>query len=255
MSGRPGPGGARAARRHADVARRRAPTRRASTRSRRTATPTTCAAAERAARATRAAPLVHRRRQPLGRRRARRAARGSPRRRSCRSHARSATRTSSTTGIRNYAGDVGIGINPKLAARVRDADVLLVIGERLGEMTTSRLHAARRAGAAADADPRASGCRRARPRLPAGARRSPRRRAPSSLRSTPLPRGRNDVGGPRARAHDEYERGARRAPCPALSTCGRSCAGSTSAFPTTRSSPTARATTRRGCIACSAIGG
>ncbi len=37
----------------------------------------------------------------------------------------------------NYAGDVGIGPNPKLAARVRDADVLLVIGERLGEMTTS----------------------------------------------------------------------------------------------------------------------
>ncbi len=36
-----------------------------------------------------------------------------------------------------YAGDVGIGINPKLAARVRGADVLLVIGERLGEMTTS----------------------------------------------------------------------------------------------------------------------
>ena len=36
-----------------------------------------------------------------------------------------------------YAGDVGIGINPKLASRVRDADVLLVIGERLGEMTTS----------------------------------------------------------------------------------------------------------------------
>ncbi|HEY6828624.1 MAG TPA: thiamine pyrophosphate-binding protein, partial [Gemmatimonadaceae bacterium] len=37
----------------------------------------------------------------------------------------------------SYAGDVGIGINPALAARVRDADVLLVIGERLGEMTTS----------------------------------------------------------------------------------------------------------------------
>ena len=35
-----------------------------------------------------------------------------------------------------YAGDVGIGINPKLAERVRAADVLLVIGERLGEMTT-----------------------------------------------------------------------------------------------------------------------
>ena len=38
---------------------------------------------------------------------------------------------------RNYAGDVGIALNPKLAARVRDADVLLVIGERLGEMVTS----------------------------------------------------------------------------------------------------------------------
>jgi len=36
-----------------------------------------------------------------------------------------------------YAGDVGIGINPKLAQRVRQADVLLVIGARLGEMTTS----------------------------------------------------------------------------------------------------------------------
>src|SRR6202790_890561 len=33
----------------------------------------------------------------------------------------------------NCAGDVGIGINPKLAERVRSADVLLVIGERLGE--------------------------------------------------------------------------------------------------------------------------
>lgn len=36
-----------------------------------------------------------------------------------------------------YAGDVGIGINPKLAQRVRDADLVLAIGPRLGEMTTS----------------------------------------------------------------------------------------------------------------------
>ncbi|HEX4927283.1 MAG TPA: thiamine pyrophosphate-binding protein [Burkholderiales bacterium] len=36
-----------------------------------------------------------------------------------------------------YAGDVGIGINPGLAQRVKDADVLLVIGARLGEMTSS----------------------------------------------------------------------------------------------------------------------
>jgi acetolactate synthase-1/2/3 large subunit len=37
----------------------------------------------------------------------------------------------------HYAGDVGIGVNPALAKRIRDADVLLVIGERLGEITTS----------------------------------------------------------------------------------------------------------------------
>ncbi len=37
----------------------------------------------------------------------------------------------------HYVGDVGIGINPVLAERVRTADVLLVVGARLGEMTTS----------------------------------------------------------------------------------------------------------------------
>ena len=36
----------------------------------------------------------------------------------------------------NYAGDVGIGINPKLARRIADADLVLAIGTRLGEMTT-----------------------------------------------------------------------------------------------------------------------
>jgi len=36
----------------------------------------------------------------------------------------------------HYAGDVGIGINPKLAQRIKNADVVLVIGARLGEMTT-----------------------------------------------------------------------------------------------------------------------
>jgi acetolactate synthase-1/2/3 large subunit len=37
----------------------------------------------------------------------------------------------------SYVGDVGIGINPALAGRVRDADLLLAVGPRLGEMTTS----------------------------------------------------------------------------------------------------------------------
>jgi acetolactate synthase-1/2/3 large subunit len=36
-----------------------------------------------------------------------------------------------------YVGDVGIAINPKLARRVEEADLILAIGPRLGEMTTS----------------------------------------------------------------------------------------------------------------------
>jgi acetolactate synthase-1/2/3 large subunit len=35
-----------------------------------------------------------------------------------------------------YAGDVGIGINPKLAQRIKEADLVIAIGARLGEMTT-----------------------------------------------------------------------------------------------------------------------
>jgi acetolactate synthase-1/2/3 large subunit len=37
----------------------------------------------------------------------------------------------------NYAGDVGIGINPKLASYIREADLVLLIGGRLGEMPSS----------------------------------------------------------------------------------------------------------------------
>ncbi|MCE2946202.1 MAG: thiamine pyrophosphate-binding protein [bacterium] len=36
----------------------------------------------------------------------------------------------------NYAGDVGVGINPALADRIKAADLLLVVGPRLGEMAT-----------------------------------------------------------------------------------------------------------------------
>jgi acetolactate synthase-1/2/3 large subunit len=36
-----------------------------------------------------------------------------------------------------YAGDVGIGINPKLGARIKESDLILAIGPRLGEMTTA----------------------------------------------------------------------------------------------------------------------
>jgi acetolactate synthase-1/2/3 large subunit len=36
----------------------------------------------------------------------------------------------------SYAGDVGIGANPKLLQKVKEADLLLVVGARLGEITT-----------------------------------------------------------------------------------------------------------------------
>lgn len=35
-----------------------------------------------------------------------------------------------------YAGDLNVGVNPKLAQRMRDADALLVIGSRLGDIET-----------------------------------------------------------------------------------------------------------------------
>ena len=35
-----------------------------------------------------------------------------------------------------YAGDVGLGINPALARRIRESDLLIAIGPRLGESTT-----------------------------------------------------------------------------------------------------------------------
>ena len=36
-----------------------------------------------------------------------------------------------------YAGDIGIGINPKLAQRIAASDLIIAIGPRLGEMTTN----------------------------------------------------------------------------------------------------------------------
>jgi acetolactate synthase-1/2/3 large subunit len=40
-------------------------------------------------------------------------------------------------GDAHYAGEVGIGINPRLAKRVLEADLLVAVGVRLGEMTTN----------------------------------------------------------------------------------------------------------------------
>ena len=49
----------------------------------------------------------------------------------------------------HYAGDVGIGINPKLAARIKAADLVIAFGPRLGEMTTSGYTLIEPAGATA----------------------------------------------------------------------------------------------------------
>jgi acetolactate synthase-1/2/3 large subunit len=38
---------------------------------------------------------------------------------------------------RHYAGQLGLGVSPRLADRVKEADLLLVIGARLGETTSS----------------------------------------------------------------------------------------------------------------------
>jgi acetolactate synthase-1/2/3 large subunit len=38
----------------------------------------------------------------------------------------------------NYAGDLGLGVNPRLRARAREADLLLLLGGRLGEITSQR---------------------------------------------------------------------------------------------------------------------
>ncbi len=37
----------------------------------------------------------------------------------------------------NYAGDIGVGVNPALAARVKESDLLLLIGGRMSEMPSS----------------------------------------------------------------------------------------------------------------------
>jgi acetolactate synthase I/II/III large subunit len=39
-------------------------------------------------------------------------------------------------GHKNYIGDVGIGINPALGKRIKEADLVIALGPRLGEMTT-----------------------------------------------------------------------------------------------------------------------
>ena len=82
------------------------------------------------------AAVRHRRRQRLDGRRRRRRCSASPR--DWQLPVGCAFRFQDTFDNRHphYAGDVGIGINPKLAQRIRESDLVLAIGPRLGEMTT-----------------------------------------------------------------------------------------------------------------------
>ena len=57
----------------------------------------------------------------------------SPSASSCRSPPRSAAPASSTTAIRTYVGEIGIGPNPKLKARIEAADLVLLVGGRMAE--------------------------------------------------------------------------------------------------------------------------
>ena len=150
----------------------------------------------------------------------------------CRSPARSATRTSSTTGIRTTPATSASASTRKLAARVRDADVLLVIGERLGEMTTSGYTLLDAARARADADPRASRAPTSSAASTSPRWRSPRRPARSSRRSTRCGAARRPARrAPRRRARRLRRVAGAAAGARRRSTSGRSCAGSTQRLP------------------------
>ena len=146
----------------------------------------------------------------------------------------------------SYVGDVGIGINPKLAARVREADLLLVVGPRLGEMTTSGLHADRQSRRSCTSTPAPrSSVASTRPALPILSGMEQFAAAVRDLRVEP--RWRDG----RARRAPTTRRGSNPSRCPARSTSARASRTCASACPT-RSSRTAPATSARGCTASGA---
>ena len=144
----------------------------------------------------------------------------------------------------SYVGDVGIGINPKLAARVREADLLLVVGPRLGEMTTSGYTLI--GEPLVHVHPGAEELGRVyRPALPS----SPE----WSISPTPFATSASSQAGAsgRAAARADYEAWQRHDPMPGRSTSATASRTCASACPT-RSSRTAPATSRRGSTASGA---
>ena len=93
---------------------------------------------------------------------------------------------------------------PPLRDRLRDADVLLVVGARLGDIETGGLRDDRASGRRPHADPRPPGSRRARPRLRAGARHRRLRPAVRSVARRPRAAPAGSRGGALDAAHEAY---------------------------------------------------
>ena len=116
----------------------------------------------------------------------------------CRSRSASGARRC-MTARRNFAGDLGVGSDPALVAKVKEADLVLAIGTRLRRGGDAGLHAVRSRGRLpiVHVYPDA---RRDRPRVPPGARHRHRpqrlRRAAARLEPTrrPGPTGRRSCG-------------------------------------------------------------
>ena len=147
----------------------------------------------------------------------------------------------------SYVGDVGIGINPKLAARVREADLLLVVGPRLGEMTTSgyTLHRRRRRSCTSIPAPRSSAASTA-PALPILSGMEHFAAAVRDLRVEPRWREWS------AAARADYEAWQQHEPMPGALDLGDVHRAPARARAATRSSRTAPATSRSGCTASGA---
>ena len=136
-----------------------------------------------------------------------------------------------------YAGDLGIGPNPKLIARVKAADVVVAGRRAARRIADAGLHAVRHSGAADQARACPSRCGGARPRLHGRIWRSTPRRPRSPQRSSDGGRRRIVLGASRpAAAHADYlawtEHADRRSRAPSISApswcgCARTCPADT----------------------------
>ncbi len=147
----------------------------------------------------------------------------------------------------SYAGDLGIGPNPKLLARIKAADLIVLIGGRLGEMPSQSYTLLEIPGPRQTLGARPSGRRGARPGLSSASRHQRRadRICRGARRLAAAERdflARADQAGARRlhRVDREGDAAARR-----RSISARSSSGCASACPT-RSSPTAPATSPPG---------